>query len=76
MRAESSARVLQRRNWPRHTQMAIIRSILTKIKRNFYPVYNISMFKRYFLCIMRAERSALVFQRRNKPTHTQITVIR
>ena len=76
MRAESSARVLQRRNWPRHTQMAIIRSILTKIKRNFYPVCNISMFKRYFLCIVSAERSARVFQRRNRPRHTQIAIIR
>ena len=50
--------------------------ILTKIKRNFYPGWDISTFKRYFLCIMRAERSARAFQRRNKPTHTQILIIR
>ena len=76
MRAERSVRAFQPRNRPRHTQIGNHSPILTKIKRNFYPVCNISMFKRYFLCIMRAERSALVFQRRNKPTHTQITVIR
>ena len=47
-----------------------------KIKRYLFPVCDISTFKRYFHCIMRAERSARVFQRRNKPTHTQIAIIR
>ena len=50
--------------------------ILTKIKRYFFPVCDISTFKRYFLRIMRAERSTLAFQRRNMPRHTQIAIIR
>ena len=124
MRAESSARVFQRQNTPRHAQIAIIRRfwkelrdisipfeiiprlnalftpfymqnvvhafssdetspdnrnhspILTKIKRNFYPVCDISTLKRYVHCIMRAESSARVFQRRNRPRHAQIAIIR
>ena len=47
-----------------------------KIKHYFFPVCDISMFKRSFHGIMRAERSARVFQRRNKPTHTEIAIIR
>ena len=118
MRAERSARVFQRRNKPRHKQIAIIRRfspnlfvislpieifrrlnalltalcvqnvvhdcfaaskqahthanrnrspILSKCMRYFSPDRDISSFKRSFHCIMRAERSARVFQRRNKP---------
>ena len=50
--------------------------ILTKIKRNFFPVCDISTFKRYFLRIMREERSTRAFERRNRPRHTQIAIIR
>ena len=46
------------------------------MNRNFYPAWDISTFKRYFHCIMRAQRSALDFQRRNKPRNTQIATIR
>ena len=76
MRAERSVRAFQRRNRPRRTQIGNHSPILTKIKRNFYPVCDISTLKRYVHCIMRAERSARVFQRRNKPTHTKIAIIR
>ena len=51
-------------------------SILSKIKRYFFPVWDISTCKRSFHCIMRAECSAWVFQRRNKLRHTQIAIIR
>ena len=37
---------------------------------------DISAFIRSFHWIMRAERSAQVFQRRNKPRHTKIAIIR
>ena len=50
-------------------------SILQQIKLYHSPVWDISTSKRYFHCIMRAERSARVIQRRNKPTHTQIATI-
>ena len=46
------------------------------IMRNFSPDRDISSFKRYFHCMMRAERSARDFQRRNKPRHKQIAFIR
>ena len=125
MRAERSARVIQRRNKPRHTQIATIRTFciklcvispqfkifrclyavftalcvqnvvhafsiietspgtrksqsfvnLSKIVIYFSPVWDISTFKRYFHCIMRAERSARVIRRRNKPKHTQIATV-
>ena len=51
-------------------------SISSKIMRYFSPVGDISTFKRSFHCIMRAERSALVFRRRNNPRHTQYAIIR
>ena len=51
-------------------------SILSKIKRYFSPVWDISTCKRSFHCIMRAECSARVLQRRNKLRHTQIAIIR
>ena len=44
--------------------------------RYFSPDRDISSFKRYFHCIMRAERSARDFRRRNKPRHKQIAIIR
>ena len=50
--------------------------ILTKIKRYFLPVCDISMFKLYFHCIISAERSTRSFQRRNKTGNTQIAIIR
>ena len=45
--------------------------ILKKIKRYFFPVCDIATLKRYVHCIMREERSARIFQRRNKPRHSQ-----
>ena len=39
------------------------------------PDRDISSFKRSFHCIMRAERSARVFQRRSEPRHTKIAII-
>ena len=50
--------------------------ILTKIKRYFFPVCDNSTIKRYFHCIMSAERSTRVFQRRIRHRHTQIAIIR
>ena len=76
MRAERSARVFQRRKKAQKLANRNYTQILTKINRSFFPVCDISTFKRYFHCILRAERSARVFQRRNKPTHTQIGIIR
>ena len=49
-------------------------SILSKIMRCFCHVWDISTFKRSFHCIMRAERSAPVLQRRRNPRHTQIAI--
>ena len=49
--------------------------ILTKIKRCFSAVSDISTFKRSFHCIMLVECSARGFQRRNKPRYTQIIII-
>ena len=40
------------------------------------PDRDISSFKRSFHCIMRADRSARAFQRRNEPRHKQIAIIR
>ena len=40
------------------------------------PDRDISLFKRSFHCIMRADRSARDLQRRNKPRHKQIAIIR
>ena len=127
MRAERHAHVFQRRNKPRHKQIAIIRrfcpnlcvislpieifrrlnalfstlfvqnvvfdcsaeskqahtqanrnlsSILSKFMRYSSPDRDISSFKRSFHCIMRADRSARAFQRRYKPRHKQIAIVR
>ena len=51
-------------------------SILKEINRYFSPVWDTSTFKRCFHCIMRAERSARLFHRRNKSRYTQIAIIR
>ena len=45
---------------------------LSKIKRYYPPVWDNSTLKRFFHCIMRAERCTLVFDLRNNPRHTQI----
>ena len=122
MCAERSARVFQRRNQPRHKQIAIIRrfcpnlcviplpieifrrlnalftalcvqdvvfdcsatskqaqtqanrnhsSILSKFMRYFSPHRDISSFKGYFHCIMRAERSAWLFCSVETSPHTR-----
>ena len=65
--AECYARLFQCRNRPNCTQNAPIYSILTKIKRAFAPVGDVSKFKRYFHCILNAEWYARPFQRRNRP---------
>ena len=44
--------------------------------RYFSPDRDISSFKRSFHCIVRADRSARDFQRRNKRRHKQIAIIR
>ena len=44
--------------------------------RYFSPDLDISTFKRLFHTILRAERSAHVFQRRNKPRNSKIAMIR
>ena len=44
--------------------------------RNFSPDRDISSFKRTFHCIKRADRRARDFQRRDKPRHKQIAIIR
>ena len=44
--------------------------------RHFSPVLDISTFNRTFHTILRAERSAHVFQRRNKPRNSKIAIIR
>ena len=54
-----------------------ISSILTKIMRYFSPVRDIWTFKRTLHCvILRAECSARVFHRRNKPRNSRIGIIR
>ena len=50
--------------------------ILTKTKRYFSAVWDVSRFKLSSNSNIRAKRSALVFQRRNKPRHKQIAIIR
>ena len=51
-------------------------SILTKIMRYFSPVRDIATFKRTLHCVMvRAECSARVFHRRNKPRNSRIAII-
>ena len=75
LNAECYACLFHRRNWPNCTQNATIYSILTKIKRAFAPVGDISKFKRYFHHILDAECSARSFQRRNKHSSTQIVNI-
>ena len=42
----------------------------------FFPDLDISTFNRLFHTILRAERSAHVFQRRNKPRNYKIAIIR
>ena len=44
--------------------------------RYFYPVLDIATIKRPAHTILRAERSAHVFQRRNKPRNSKIAMIR
>ena len=44
--------------------------------RYFSPVLDIATFNRLFHTILRAERSAHVFQRRNKPQNYKIAIIR
>ena len=49
---------------------------LYKFMRYSSPNRDISSFKRSFHCIMRADRSARDFQRRNKPRDKQIAIVR
>ena len=50
--------------------------ILTKIMRYFFPVLDIATTKRPLHTILREERIAHVFQRRNKPRTSKIAIIR
>ena len=76
LRAERSAHVFQRRNKPRNYKHRNDSSILSKIMRYFSPDLDISSFNRLFHTILRAERSAHVSQRRNKPRTSKIAIIR
>ena len=69
------ARVFHRRIKPRAHANRNHSSILTIIKRYFFPVCDISTITLSFHSILHAERSAYDFQRRNKPRNTQIAVI-
>ena len=61
---------------PGHTQIAIIRRIWRRLVVISIPPEIVSMFTLSFHSILHAERSAYDFHRRNKPTHTQIVIIR
>ena len=50
--------------------------ILTKIMRYFFPVLDIATTERPLHTILREERIAHVFQRRNKPRTSKIAIIR
>ena len=58
---------MQRRDKPNCAQNATIYTILKKTKRYFAFVADISTFKLYFYCILRAECYTRRFQRREKP---------
>ena len=75
MSAVRRARVSQRRNKPRNTQIAILRRFWRKLNV-IYPVKDNSTFKPSFHCILHIKRSARVSQRRNKPRNTQIAINR
>ena len=75
MSAVRRARVSQRRNKPRNTQIAILRRFWRKLNV-IYPVKDNSTFKPSFNCILHIKRSARVSQGRNKPRNTQIAIIR
>ena len=69
MRALCSARDFESKNKPRHRANRNHSSILSKIKRCFSPVWDISTFKHSFHCIMRELCSARDFESQNKPRH-------
>ena len=73
---ERYARQFHRRKEQTCAQNATISSILKKTVRYFDIVGDISTFNRLFHTILRAERSAHVFQRRNKPRNSKIAMIR
>ena len=60
---------------PNCSQNATIYSILTKTVRYIDSVGDISTFKRYFHCILYAERYASQFHRRNSQTYAQNATI-
>ena len=67
LHAECYARQFHRRNIKICAPNATIYTILTKTVRYIRPVGDISTFKRYFYCILRAECYTSRFQRRDKP---------
>ena len=75
LHAKRSAYDFQRRNKPRAHANRNHSSILSKIKRYFYPVWDMSTFTISFHSILHAERSAYDFQCRNKPRNTQLAII-
>ena len=75
LHAECYTRRFQRRDKPNCAQNATIYSILKKTKRYFAVVGDISTFKRYFYCILRAECYTRRFQLRDKPNCAQNATI-
>ena len=67
LHAECYTRRFQRRDKPNCAQNANIYMILKKTKRYFAFVADISTFKLYFYCMLRAECYTRRFQRRDKP---------
>ena len=66
LHAECYARQFHRRNIKICAKNATIYTILKKTKRHFAFVADISTFKLYFYCILRAECYTRRFQRRDK----------
>ena len=75
MSAEPSTRVFQRRNKPRHKQIAINRRFWRK-PNLIYPVKDNTTIKRSIHSILHAERGARILQLQNKPRRTQIAIRR
>ena len=75
MRAERCTLVFDLRNNPRHTQIKLNTRFFRKLCVISLPFEIFTTSSRSFLSILHAERTARVFQRRNKPRHTQFTII-
>ena len=71
MSSEPSTRAFQRRNKPRHKQIAINRRFCRNLNL-IYPVKDNTTIKRSFHSILHANRSARVSQGRSKPRSSEI----